>query len=36
VAIGERIEIPKPYHRRVWELLLRLIGHLATAAAEVP
>lgn len=32
-AAGERIEIPKPYHRGVWELVLRLTDDLAAAAA---
>lgn len=36
-VVGERIEIPKPYHRGVWELVLRLTDDLATAAAaKVP
>lgn len=33
-VVGERIEIPKPYHRGVWELLLRLTDDLAAAAAS--
>lgn len=36
-VVGERVEIPKPYHRGVWELLLRLTDDLtAAAAAKVP
>jgi len=36
-AAGQPIDIPKPYHRAVWELLLKLTADLANgAAAKVP
>jgi hypothetical protein len=36
-AAGERIELPKPYHRRTWELLLKLVSGLADGAiAKAP
>lgn len=30
---GERVEVPKPYHRATWELTLKLVAEVADAAA---
>jgi hypothetical protein len=36
-AVGQPLDIPKPYHRAVWQLLLKLTADLAdSAAAKVP
>src|SRR5581483_9960820 len=36
-AAGQRIDIPKPYHRAVWELLCKLVSDVpAAAAAKAP
>lgn len=32
-TVGQRIDLPKPYHRRTWELVAKLVADLADAAA---
>ena len=32
-TVGRRIDLPKPYHRRTWELVAKLVADLADAAA---
>lgn len=29
---GERIEISEPYHRQVWELMLRIVSEICDSA----
>lgn len=31
-AEGDRIEVPEPYHREIWELLCKMVSDLANAA----